>query len=162
VLARLDEVIAPARSAADREGTLLRIAGVADQQKGINDLVIVTVNEMGFVAEKIDHLSEDVSRWYSSAEIDELSAEEARVLAERWAQELRDDVPAGLRESHLRGALEHILLSAFRQAAKTGIVQVDPAELRHEEIEGVDSEDFEQIRQWLIRKLSGGQHLRIE
>jgi uncharacterized protein YnzC (UPF0291/DUF896 family) len=160
VLARLDEVIAPARSAANREGTLLRIEGVADQRKGIGDLVIVTVNEMGFVAEKIDHLIEDVSRWYSVGEIDELSAEEARILAKRWARELRDEGLVGVDESHLRRALKEMLLSSFRRAAKTGIVQVDLADPRGPE--GIDPEAFKHIRELLMRKLSGGKHLRTE
>jgi hypothetical protein len=53
-----------------------------------------------------------------------------------------------------------MLLSSFRRAAKTGIVQVDLADPRGPE--GIDPEAFKHIRELLMRKLSGGKHLRTE
>lgn len=162
MLARLDEVIASARhSAVNREGTLLRVQSPDDEEE-IKRRVIETVTEMSYFAQHIDHLPEDVTRWYSYAEIEELSAEEAKVPAELWVQELRELGPLALEGSDLRRVLEDMLWSTFRRAAKTGIVQVDLGDLRHDGMEGVESDDFEQIRQWLIRKLDGGEHLPSE
>lgn len=161
MLARLDE-LTPGHWAVNREGTLLRLVAIQGQEEQIRDRVIEAISEMGFIAEETTDTVDDVSRWYSSAEIGELTAEEARVLADRWVHELLDEGSPELSEDRLRTALEEMLTSAFLKAAETGVVRVDPEDFQYEGKDPIITKELDQVRDWLTRKLRGGGHLPAE
>jgi hypothetical protein len=76
VLARLDQDLAPLRSAVNREGTFLRVHGAGDAA----DLrVSEIVDQLGYVAERLE-AAPSVARWFGTSDVDELSQEEASVL----------------------------------------------------------------------------------
>ena len=83
---------------------------------------------MGYVAEAA---AEEVvpGRWYQHHEIDELSAEEASVLARRWVDSMSSAgvVPAAQR---LFGPLSAVLLDTFRRAARIEDIDLEDPPLR--------------------------------
>lgn len=148
MLARLDQNVKPLRASVDREGTLLRLTGPG--QPGIAARVAAIVEEMGYVAQPIE-TAPPVSRWFDSEEVDELSQEEARVLAGRWVEELAAE--AVIEEPHrLVEPLRATLFETFRSAARTGSVEavrIDVASLGT--ILGED--DVERVRRWIERRI---------
>lgn len=105
---------------------------------------------MGYVAEPFDGVP-NVERWFDAAAADEFSQEEARVLAERWVEDLAAegvvDEPSRVIEP-LRAAL----LDTFRTAARTGSVEfarLDDAVFRGP----LDAAEAERVRRWIERKL---------
>lgn len=155
MLARLDEGLAPARAAVNREGTLLRIDGLDTNATGaVVESTVSLVSEMSYVAEPISD-PVDVIRWYEAAEVDELSAEEARVLTERWIEELlREGL---IRETDRKAAhksIHSILSVIFAEAAETGVLRTDRIDAPAEPPEGVSKEVFDLVRKWLLRKLA--------
>lgn len=153
MLARLDEDLAPLRASVDREGTVLRLEGPG--RADVAARVASTVDRMGYIAAPIES-APHVSRWFGTAEVDELSQEEARVLAERWAAELAAAGVVG--EPHrVIEPLRAALLEAFHSATRTGSVDavwIDAASLR-----GVlDEGEAERVRRWIESKI--GEHTR--
>lgn len=144
MLARLDEELAPSRSRVNREGTLLEVAG---SDRPVAARVVSVVQEMGFVAMPEEGAPE-VERWYSAAEVEELSEEEARVLAERWIVEMRSEtIPSDLAEVELVGAMKSALMSMFRRAAETGVVT-----LNSEDLPDLQSPEGRFAAKWLTRR----------
>ncbi|MGH2811834.1 MAG: hypothetical protein ACRDI1_03875 [Actinomycetota bacterium] len=155
MLARLDQELDPTRAAVNREGTLLRLESVpARGEETIKERVLSVVAEMGFIAERLSSPVSEEARWYSRDEVSELSAEEARVLTERWLAEMIDEGLIGQDdERKVRSALESILLACFLEAARTGKVELDLEPLS--ESMGLDTTEIGAIRDWLSRKLGG-------
>jgi len=105
---------------------------------------------MGYVASQIEGPS-DVLRWFGAAEADELSAEEARVLSDRWVRELALERIIEEPE-RLRDPLQAALLTAFREAASTGSVehlQLDPTAIQA----ALDVMEGERVLRWITSKL---------
>lgn len=105
---------------------------------------------MGYLAEPVA-VTPEVSEWFSSEGVDDLSQQEASILAAQWAAELdKDDVvPAPQR---LIEPLTDALLKAFRVAARTGAVD-------HVQIEGallrsvLDEHETENVLRWIEQRL---------
>ena len=137
------------RAAVDREGTVLRLSGPGGSGD-VADRVAGLVGEMGFVAQPLGE-APSVPRWFHAAEVDELSSEEASVLAERFVAELTDQnviQDAG----RIAGPLRDWLLDAFRDAARSGVLDapaVDEGMLRAR----LDPDDAAAVRRWLEQKL---------
>lgn len=149
MLARLDRDLAPSRSSVDREGGLLRLEAPADRADLVARVATV-VGEMGYVAEPFDGVP-NVERWFDAAAADELSQEEARVLAERWVEDLTAegviDEPSRIVE-----AMRAALLETFRAAARTGAVEfarLDDAAFG----DVLDQSEAERVQRWIERKL---------
>jgi C4-dicarboxylate-specific signal transduction histidine kinase len=151
VLARLDQDLAPLRSSVDREGNLLRLDGPADAAD-VADRVVDIVEQMGYVAEGLEK-TPAVPRWFGAEEADELSQEEAIVLAERWAEGLAAEgviADAKLLVESLRA----VLIEAFRSAARTGDVVMP--RIGEEAFRAVLGENqAKEVRRWIERKLLG-------
>lgn len=149
MLARLDQDLAPLRSLVDREGSLLRVGGsdgIADVAARVADIV----EQMGYFAGPAGGAS-PVSRWYGAADADELSGEEAEVLARGWVDELASEGVVE-RSDRLFEPLRAALLTIFRLAARTGSVDalhVDEASLR----DVLNEEEAERVGRWIDRKL---------
>jgi hypothetical protein len=149
VLARLDQELAPLRSVVDREGTLLRLHG-PDSGADLAARVARTVEEMGYVAERGDGVPQ-VARWFGAAEADELSQEEAHVLAQRWVADLAS--ARVIAQPHLLiEPLRETLLETFRSAARTGAVgeiQINYGALRSV----LDEAECSALRRFIDQKL---------
>lgn len=89
------------------------------------------VSEMGHRAEALEAEPKGVERWYSRDDLDDLSMEEARVLADRLISQMDEAEEPGLRDIDRSAALAFVqeaLLSGFRSAAETG--EIDPGSFR--------------------------------
>lgn len=148
MLARLDERLAPCRAAVNREGTLLRIevqAGECDEPD-----VLAIVQETGYFAERTAD-SPRVDRWFGSGDVEELSAEEADVLATRWTNDLRAEGVVAT-SPHLTEVLRLILLDAMRASARSGVVAV--ARIEPDVFSSVfDEADRRRVTSWINAKL---------
>lgn len=93
------------RASVDREGNLLRLEGPAAGRDLAAD-VERTLSKLGYSAQPLSD-PPIVTRWFGAGETDELSQEEASVLAERWIDELATAIeePERLREP-LRSVLD--------------------------------------------------------
>lgn len=130
---------------------MLRLEG--PRQADAASLVMAIVGEMGYVAQPLE-TAPPVARWFGRDEVEELSQEEARVLAERWADELAAEALIGETE-RLIEPLRAALLEAFRSAALTGsvdAVRIDADSIRA----ALTASEAEHVRLWIARKL--GQH----
>ena len=89
------------------------------------------VEAAGYFALPLDEPAA-VDRWFRAKDVDELSKEEAAVLASRWSMELTDEAVVG-DASGLVDVLAAALLDTFRRTARTGeigAVEVDSEALR--------------------------------
>lgn len=156
MLARLDELLAPVRAAVNREGNLLRVDDFDPKEtEAVVEAAASLVAEMGYFAEPISTPPGEVTRWYGVGEVDELSAEEARVLTERWTEELlRDGLVQEAERQAAGDSIQSILSTIFREAAKTGVVRTDLSTLPREAPGGLRKEVFDLVREWLVRKLA--------
>jgi hypothetical protein len=145
-LARLDEDLSPLRASVDREGNLLRLQGPATERDLAAEVDRV-LDELGYSAQLLTD-SALVSRWFGAGETDELSQEEASVLAERWIHELSAEMKMPQRLSE---PLRITLLETFRSAARTEIHEphIEDAALRSV----LDENEVQVVQQWLRRKL---------
>jgi len=144
--------LSSARAAVDREGHLLRLSA-PEPDGGLVARVIELMSSMGYVAEAA---AEEVvpDRWYQHHEVDELSAEEASVLARRWVDSMSSAgvVPAAQR---LFGPLSAVLLDTFRRAARTGIIEdidLEDPRLRS----ALPDVEWLNVREWLLLRLGVG------
>ena len=148
MLARLDEDLSPTRSSVNQEGNLLRVHG-----QDVDPVrVLAIVEEMGSIAEPID-VAPDVDRWFGTADTDDLSQQEALVLAERWTRELADEGIIGDAE-RVTEPLRVTLLASFRVAAQAGTIDdmpLDPTALRN----ALDEAEVTAVLQWMEQKLGG-------
>ena len=153
MLARLDQDLAPLRFSVDREGALLRAQAEENLPEDLTARVSAVVEEMGFFAVALADTPPEIPRWFGFAAVDELSQEEASVLARRWIDELEaEDVIAEPRR--LIETLQAVLLDTFRSAARTGMVgtpHIDETAL----LVVLDGSEAEAVRRWLERKLIG-------
>jgi hypothetical protein len=158
VLARLDEELAPSRAAVDRGGNLLRIEGVNPQDRAsVASAVISRVSEMGDRGEILDDQPMGIERWYSQDEVEELSMEEARILAGRLLAEIgevEDPRWKDMDPSAARGFLQETLLNGFRKAAETG--EIDLRSFRPPEaFEELTPEQQRSLVDWLRSRAEG-------
>lgn len=156
MLARLDEVLAPARAGVNREGNLLRVNDFDPKEtESVVEAAVSLVAEKGYFAERISNPPEDVTRWYGVSEVEELSAEEARVLTERWIEELlRDGLVDEAERQAASDSIQSILSTTFREAAKTGMVHTDLSIPPRAIPGGLRKEVFDLVREWIQRKLA--------
>lgn len=154
MLARIDKEFHPARASVNREGTVLRLEGVDPEQvSSIKTRVISLIEETGFLAEAMPDAT-PVARWYSLEEADELLQEEARILAGRCVDEMRAEGALSDSESDpARRALEQMLLSAFREAAATGKIEIQVHRLASSGSELVSKEVLDRLLNWVSHKL---------
>ena len=108
------------------------------------------VAQLGYAAELLED-EPRVSRWFGADSVEELSREEASVLAVRWVDELTAE---GVIENadRLIEPLRTVLLETFRSAARTGTidpVHVDEALLRTV----LEDAEAGRVRRWIERKL---------
>ena len=154
MLARLDQELAPARAAVNREGDLLRIAGVRGAPVG--STVIAVVSTMGYLAEPAEAEPEHVSRWYTREEVAELSVEEARVLTTRLVAELEQEgILVRIDKAAATSFIEETLVSGFQKAAETGEIDIgsfEPPTIHR----GFTPDQREELVRWLRRKAEGG------
>ncbi len=80
MLARLEALDGVVSAAVDHRGELLRL-GVRDE--GVLDRVRHALRDLGYGASAIDASEQTNERWYASANVRELSREEARIVADR-------------------------------------------------------------------------------
>lgn len=149
--------MAQGRAAVNREGDLLRIEelqGAAPEQA-----VVAAVADMGYLVQPLDTRPEHVTRWYSREQVDELSVEEARVLAGRFKAELeREGILDAIDGSAAEGFIEETLLSGFRAAAETGEI-VDSSFRHPDSYPGLTPDQQEDLIQWLRHRTeAGGPH----
>lgn len=137
----------------DREGQILRASGQLMRSSGSD--VRSIVEQLGYF---IDPLPDPphVERWYALDQVEELSTEEAEILAKRWASELEADnvIPdAGLIVGPLRTTLER----SFKHASATGVV--GDIRLSLEDFGDVLSEtEIRRLQSWIMSKLRSLDH----
>jgi hypothetical protein len=101
---------------------------------------------MGYIAQPVEEVP-NVSRWFGAAEVDELSREEAAVLAQQWATELADE---GIVQdsSGLPDILSAALLASFREAARTG--EIGAVDLDEEALgAAIERVEAQAVRAWI-------------
>jgi hypothetical protein len=149
VLVRLDKELAPFRASVNREGDLLQLSGPEDRPDP-QARVMDVVHQMGYFAAAIEEHPE-VARWFGADDTDELSREEARVLAGRWVAELAEqkviDAPDRLAEP-LRSAL----VESFGVAARTGAVETIRLG-RHAFAQVLSQTETDRVLEWIESKL---------
>jgi hypothetical protein len=79
VLARLDQQPGIELAEVDRKGEVLRLRLTSGD---VLDRATVLLSELGFAGESMTHVPDGL-RWYGTADVGELSREEANVVAER-------------------------------------------------------------------------------
>lgn len=156
MLARLDTELSPARAEVDHTGTLLRIS-----QEGTVDLALVerageVMNELGYSLEPLAPHEAVPETWYRSERVDELSVEEAHILASRLAAEfaagrsVAAEMQAAL-EAALRPALFRAMVGARDESAGPEALL---AELGQTAGAVLDPALLETFRPWLREKLA--------
>ncbi len=148
MLARLDEELAPLRASVNREGSLLRVDGLEDD--GDASRVVEVVESVGYLAQQTED-APDVVRWFGTAEVDELSREEAQVLADRWSKELVEESVVH-EETGVADVLRSVLVDAFREAARTG--EIGRIEIDMDALRSVLGEEVARaVRAWIRTRL---------
>ena len=135
------------RASVDREGTVLRVTGPNDAAVSS---VVALVEGLGYFAQPLGS-APDVARWFGTEDVDELSQEEATVLASRWVDDLAAEGVID-EPGRVAAVLRDWLLGSFRSAARTGTVEMAPigdASLRTV----LDPSEASNVRAWLGRKL---------
>lgn len=152
MLARLDQELAPARASVDREGSILRLTGPGDDAR-LLPRVANALDAMGYTAVELETAPE-VPRWFGAHEVDELSREEASVLARRWVGDLAADAVVADPEL-LVEPLQAWLLESFRRAARSGDVSLMPI-ADSPLAAALDREQLETVRRWLEQRVPEG------
>lgn len=127
---------------------MLRAEGPDDARNPVR--IAAIVESMGYIARPAEGAG-PVARWFGAGALDELSQEEASILAERWTNELFEEGVVG-RSAGLSSVLASALLKTFRDAARTGqigMVDLDVSSLR----QILDDEESRGVRAWVRTRL---------
>lgn len=150
MLARLNEILSPARAAVDRTGNFLRIEGDVDTDRSIK-----AVDQSGYRAEPTGELEAMRDRWYGVDEVEELSIEESQILADRWIVEAKEEgLVTSQQAESARDPLANTILSSIKEAATTGVPGRLSLDTLTDALAAVlNDEARERIRNWLRDKL---------